>query len=299
MDKADRTGLTCASTEMNQVIRVCVVPVKVWSKLSNTEIRTWAMLDNYSQGSFVKKILQEELKVEGKNATVTIKTLNGDCKHSSLTVDDLEVANIEGKQADWITLPRMFSQGDLPVASDEIATPENTQQWKYLHRIIPEMKIDRNLDVKLLVGANCLKALEPQEVISSQGDGSYTFKTKLGWCVVGPISDGSYQNRFHCNRIIVEDHATGKIAKHYFAIPKDVKEDGIIDLLKKLYATDFMENQTLPSYGINEKLNEVSAEDIKYLKIMDEGCTRSDGHYQLPLPFRYSEVDLPNSRCNV
>ena len=30
---------------------------------------------------------------------------------------------------------------------------------------------DINLDVKLLTGANCLKAMEPQEVISSQGDG--------------------------------------------------------------------------------------------------------------------------------
>ena len=89
----------------------------------------------------------------------------------------------------------MFSQDDLPVASDEIPTPENIQQWKYLHRIIPKMKMDRNLDVKLLIGANCLKALEPQEVISSQSDGSYTFKVKLGWCVVEPISDGSYQNQ--------------------------------------------------------------------------------------------------------
>ena len=96
------------------------------------------------------------------------------------------------------------------------------------------MKIDRNLGVKLLIGANCLKALEPQEVISSQGDGPYAFKTKLGWCVVGSISDGTYQNKFHCNGIIEEDHATGKLAKHYFPIPKDVKEDGISDLLKKL-----------------------------------------------------------------
>ena len=56
---------------------MCVAPVKVRSKLSNTEVRTWAMLDNCSQGSFVKKILLEELKLEGKNTTVAIKTLNG------------------------------------------------------------------------------------------------------------------------------------------------------------------------------------------------------------------------------
>ena len=77
----------------------------------------------------------------------------------------------------------------------------------------------------------------------------------------------------------MEDHAAGKITKHHIAIPKDVKEVGISHLLKKLYAADFMENQTLPSNGINDKFTEVSAEDIKFLKLMDEGCTRSDGHY--------------------
>ena len=76
------------------------------------------MLDNCSQGGFVKKTLLEELKVERKSTTVAVKTLNGDCKYRSLVVDDLEVANIERKQADVIALPRMFSQDDLPVASD-------------------------------------------------------------------------------------------------------------------------------------------------------------------------------------
>ena len=68
----------------------------------------------------------------------------------------------------FLALPRLFSQDDLPVASDEIPTPENIQQWKYL---VPEMKLDRNLDIKLLIGSNCLKIFEPQEVISSLGDG--------------------------------------------------------------------------------------------------------------------------------
>ena len=75
-----------------------------------------SLIGNCSQGSFVKKTLREELKVEGKSTTVTVKTLNGDCKYSSLAVHDLEAANIQGKQVDWI---------NLPVSSDEIATPEN------------------------------------------------------------------------------------------------------------------------------------------------------------------------------
>ena len=37
----------------------------------------------------------------------------------------------------------------------------------------------------------------------------------------------------------MEDHATGKIAKPNNAIPKDAKEDGISELLKKLYTSKF------------------------------------------------------------
>ena len=58
------------------------------------------MLDNRSQGSFVKKTLRKELKVESKSITVIVKTLNEDCKHSSLAVNDFEVGSIEEKQAD-------------------------------------------------------------------------------------------------------------------------------------------------------------------------------------------------------
>ena len=48
---------------MNQVTSMCLVPVKVRSKILNTEVRTWAMLDNCSQRSFVKKAFLEDLKV--------------------------------------------------------------------------------------------------------------------------------------------------------------------------------------------------------------------------------------------
>ena len=41
------------------------------------------------------------------------------------------------------------------------------------------------------------------------------------------------KNNFHCYRIIVKYHGT-KMGKHHFAFLKDVKEDGISDLLKEI-----------------------------------------------------------------
>ena len=41
--------------------------------------------------------------------------------------------------------------------------------------------------VCLLVGANCVKALEPNRIIPSQDEGSYAFWTTLDWCIDGPV----------------------------------------------------------------------------------------------------------------
>ena len=69
--------MNCAEAKFNQVISMCVVPVDIRHKKSNIVVRTLAMLDNCSQGIFVKTELLEKLEVEGTNTSVTIKTLNG------------------------------------------------------------------------------------------------------------------------------------------------------------------------------------------------------------------------------
>ena len=49
------------------------------------------------------------------------------------------------------------------------------------------MSVNGNQEVSLIIGANCVRALEPREVISSQNGGPYAFKRLLGWCIVGPM----------------------------------------------------------------------------------------------------------------
>ena len=45
------------------------------------------------------------------------------------------------------------------------------------------------MHVGVLIGANCVQTLEPSEFTRSKTYDSYTYKTKLGWCIVGPIGD--------------------------------------------------------------------------------------------------------------
>ena len=53
------------------------------------------------------------MKVKGINTTVTIKTLNEDFKQSTRAIEGWKVSFAAGKN-EWISLPRMFSQNELP-----------------------------------------------------------------------------------------------------------------------------------------------------------------------------------------
>ena len=37
-----------------------------------------------------------------------------------------------------------------------------------------------DIQVGILIGANCMKALEPTKIIHSEGGGLYAYKTRLG-----------------------------------------------------------------------------------------------------------------------
>ena len=69
-----------------------------------------------------------------------------------------------------IRLPSAFTRKEIPVDQSEIVTPAKLKQWKYLDRISGKIGGDESLTVDLLIEANCLKALEPLEVIPSQGN---------------------------------------------------------------------------------------------------------------------------------
>ena len=88
---------------------------------------------------------------------------------------------------EWIELPKAYSKNCLPVEKEEIATPDKIEQWEYLKPISEVTTQMDNIEVGMLIGANCMKcmkALEPMEIISSRNGEPHACKTKLGWCTI-------------------------------------------------------------------------------------------------------------------
>ena len=97
----------------------------------------------------------------------------------------------------------------------------------------------------MLIGANCMKALEPLKIIPSKDGGPYAKQAKLGWCIGGPIQNAWHQSSLKSNRVAVkEDASTGKLARHHFLIENTGKDMSVAQMFKQMYHNCFNEKGT-------------------------------------------------------
>ena len=308
-----------ASEDSIEVLSLSVLPMLLWHKSNpNHVIKVYGMLDNCSQGTFIKKDILTSLDAPKVNTKITIKTITGTTTENADIVNDLVVSSIDG--SNQIDLPRVFSRQNLPVDQEEIPTPEKARKWSHLQEIadhIPD--VDCDVPIGLLIGVNCPAALRPIEVIKEENGGPFAQRTAFGWCIVGPLSNGkSTVNSLRCNRIAVTDATTNQYSQHYFAVQDEVKDVNAAAVLMDMYRKEFneptpkeMKKQLLkgrecPPQSTTEKLltrislhhdeQSTSREDEKFLAKIEKEITLADGHYQLPLPFRKDNVKMPNNR---
>ena len=188
-----------------------------------------------------------------------------------------------------------YTKEEIPVDRSEIATPAKLKERQYLEKILIFLGENDNISVDLLIGANCVEALQPLEVIPSQQDGAYTYRTILGWCVVGPIVDKK-PDAFSCNRIAVLQAENGSIAKHHFQVQNKCEDIGIKEMLRKIYMSDFQDTISEREDSIIGKMSEISNDNRRFLKILDAQTMKVGNHYQIPLPLKNPDVKLPNNR---
>ena len=272
--------MTCASVNGKfdvEVISMCVVPIKISHQNCKKTIRTYAMLDNCSQGSFIKQDLLKRLGVDGQKLSLNLKTLTGEKSEETLMVDNLKVAGVNKMNNDWISLPKVYSKKTLPVEKEEVATPEKVSKWKYLDSIKSEITQTDDIEIGMLIGANCMKALEPLKIIPSKDGGPYAYQTKLGWCIVGPIQNVGHQNSLKCNRVAMKDASTVKLSRHHFLIENASKDMSIEQMFEQMYYSDFTEKGAQIE-KIDGNLEQLSKNDRRFLEILDAGTRKNGNH---------------------
>ena len=117
------------------------------------------------------------------------------------------------------------------------------------------------MKIGLLIGANCSKALEPEEVLPSKDDGPFAFRTTLRWCVVGLLTKVGREMSISCNRFVVQDAATRKIASHHFGISSKVKNINAKQMLENMKNTEFFESRLGLRIEASNSMEDISFAD--------------------------------------
>ena len=133
----------------------------------------------------------------------------------------------------------------------------------------------------LLIGANFVETLQPLEVIPSQQDGPYAYRTILGWCVVRLIVDEK-PDAVSCNWIVVLQAKSGSVAKYHFEVQNKCEDIGIKEMFRKIYMSDFQDTISERENSIIGKMSEISSEDRIFLEIVDIETMKVGNHYQKP-----------------
>ena len=276
-----------------------IVPVLIYPKdMPDQCVRVYAMLDECSEATFIKSSVMQLLSgAPTRNAELELETVIGDRYVECTAVEDLRIIAIPEHRDRYhstsLQLPTCFTQEKMPVDSKDIPPLESLTAWPYLASVADSMyRQDESVPVGLLIGNNCKKALEPIEVVPSQGDGPYAIRTCLGWCVVGSLRHQS-PHTLSCNatsvRLPAKDIITDEVSAHHFGVSTAVKECSISRQLKEMYMHEFVEAEP--------ERKALSGEDRAFLEKMKEGISKDkNGHYILPLPFRNPDVCFPNNR---
>ena len=135
------------------------------------EVMTYGLLDEASDTTFKLDILRN-LGLNGPEIKLSLFTMLGREEISVEKMSGLVVQQMDKRVE--IELPKTYSRSKIPSGRDQIPTAEVANKWPYLKKIADKLfPYQSNMEVGLLLGCNCPRAIKPKEVILGKGDDPY------------------------------------------------------------------------------------------------------------------------------
>ena len=253
-----------ATNDPSSKVALPILPVKVKAK-NGPAVMTYAFLDNGSDSTFCTSSLVQSLGIKGRKTKLSLTTLEKENSVSDCELVSMQVYNVN--EDVFFDLPSVFTRPTLPVTRTDIPSQKDIASFDHLQHITIH-----NIDapVGLLIGNDNAHVIQPTEIIKSDGTGPYAVKTAFGWAINGPL--GSLHSQNHkANFIRVQ------------------QKDDLDSKFRDFYNMEFNDLKASDIHC------EMSQEDKRALKLMENSVQMIDGHYQLGLPWKKYPPDLPNN----
>ena len=265
-----------------------VIPVWLYHRDNpNNKICVYALLDDVRGATFIREDSLRRLGVEGSETKLLLTTMHGTQEGDTKAVDGLMACHFQENKA-IVPLPITYVRQRIPADRDEIPLREELQGWSHLQMIrkhVPPYMED--VEIGLLIGLDCPSAERPRDIVCGNENEPYAVRSLLGWHVNGPVNQRS-SKQVHCNRIQILRSNTENNVNGYIVFKTEIKERLTPQVVSPTFELDFSERE----YGVA-----LSREDRQFLKMVEDGIHhRDDMHYEMPLPLREKNVQLPNNR---
>ncbi|KAL7872267.1 hypothetical protein SRHO_G00072500 [Serrasalmus rhombeus] len=283
------------STQTSSVIPVWVSSIKQPER----EVLVYALLDTQSDTTFILDEVAQDLNTKKESVSLQLSTVAA--RSTVIPCQKLMNLQVRGYNSEKrISLPSVYTREFIPANRLHIPTSETARKWPHLEQLADKIPPPLDCEVGLLIGYNCQQALLPREILSGEENQPYAQRTDLGWSIVGcshPV--GSYSDAMGTSHKTIVRQVTPAVQPSvelrreiHFVCKTHVKEIIPTDIIKAL-ESDFTEHIT--------DSNLVSQEDLLFLSKVKKGIKqKDDGHYELPLPFKTDEPNLPdNKQCAV
>ena len=293
--KANENSVVSNKINQSMIGDMHTMIVPVWLHHTSNEHNkrlVYALLDCQSDACFIKESTLEKLGVGGSPVHLNLSTITGEQIVPCTKISGLVIRGFSEHQNK--ELPPAYSKEDIPAKEAQIPCSETAQTWPHLASISNKlMPYDSNVDVALLVGANCIRAIKPKEIIVGDEDDPYGLKTNLGWGVVGQAVKGTERvsdDVARAYRTVAQEVVIREERKvSFLVVPTQTKEVINPAQVRNMFELDFNEKGT--------DNTPFSYDDKRFLKGMREGVHQDrEGHYELPLPLKNNDTKLPNNK---
>ena len=263
---ANASVCTSAFSSNGEFIKSIVVPVVLYHKENpSIEIKTYELLDNGSDSNFIKSSTLRKLDVDGPQMTLNLNTMHGQSEIVLKKIEGLIVQPVTKTTAP-VALPKAYSRDFIPLKRNQIPTREIASKWPLLRQIKDQLlPLQEDMEVGLLIGCNCPKAIKNRDVILGEEDEPYAVRKALGWGALGPSNTHASQEGdalTTCHRVVTYDIGSKRLDSR-FVIDARTKE--IIDPsdVRRMFEIDFSAKD---KGDIN-----LSQEDRRFLEILKTG----------------------------
>ena len=172
-----------------------IVPVGLHHECNpDNKIMVYVLLDDQSNFCFTKTSAIEKLNLHGPEVHLKLSTVLAKEDITSEKITGLVVCGVN--ESTYICLSRTYTRDIIPAKRSQIPRPETAPKWPHLKRIADMynlMPYKEEVDVALLLGINCARAIKPREIIKGNNNDPYAKRTALGWGVVGMVEPDTYK----------------------------------------------------------------------------------------------------------